>query len=82
MFELKSFKKRDDPISEGGVFKVVRNKMGTAYFLGFLPAEPRDDKASTAVARAPTHFEEVFGVLNECSNEHAGYFVNRERFAD
>ena len=70
--ELEASEQRDDAIFKRRVVYVVTKKMRTTYFLGFIRAEPRNNETSLAVARAPTHIEEVLGVFQECSNANAG----------
>ena len=55
LLKLEPTVKRGEAISEGIVNNVVTEKMETAYFLGLVCAEPRDDQAGSAVAGVLTH---------------------------
>ena len=55
VLELEPSEERNEAVFERRVVHVVTEKIRTTYFLGFVLAEPRDDKAGLAIARAPTH---------------------------
>ena len=74
VFELEPSEQCDKTSLERRVVYVVTKKMRTTYFLSFVRAEPRDDEAGPAVARAPTHVEEVLGVLQEGTDANSRLF--------
>ena len=71
LLELEASELRDEAILKRRVVYVVTKIMRMTYFLGFIRAEPRDNETGPAVAGAPTHIEEVLGVLEECTNADA-----------
>ena len=61
------------PSLKAEFFKSSENKWKQRTFSALF-APTHDDDAGPAVARPPTHFEEVLGVLKECSNPDVGKF--------
>ena len=72
VFELEPSEESDETILEHSVVNAVTEIMRTTYFLGFVRAEPLNDEAGPPVTRAPTHVEEVLGVLQEGADADAG----------